>query len=298
MDKALSYYLNPAQTERHAHHRVFEIDFLRGFDIFLMVLLHGCCAFADVGPGRLIAPISGQDLPGVIAARDFAYFGVFSTIDYGNLWVLEFFFSSLFMFLCGISCSFSHNNYERGIKLSFVALALTLILEFGDFAFHLNIHIYLGILHALAIGILFYALIDHYFPSFWVDYAIGIGLAIANIVTVYFAYSGTGGLYSPISMPEANLPREWYKLLLGTARFGDDYFSPINTSTFIFLGATVGKTYYKDKESHLPPYFPTKWATPILWCGSNSLLLYVLHMPFFYLLLALILFPFGYRLAL
>ena len=293
MEMTQSFYMSPTKSERHLRHRVFEVDFLRGFDIFLMVLLHGCCAFEAIGPGLVIVPPGNANLPWVQKSVDFAS-SVFATIDYGNLWILEFFFSSLFMFLCGISCSFSHNNYERGVKLGFVALAMTLLLEFGDYAFHLDVHIYLGILHSLAIGILLYTLIDHFFPSYWVDYGIGIVFAIADIITVYFVYKG--GDF--IGMPTADLPREWYKLVIGSARYGDDYFSPINTCAFLFLGATVGKTLYKNKKSVLPAEMPTKWAAPILWCGSNSLLLYVFHMPFFYLLLALILLPFGYHLAL
>jgi uncharacterized membrane protein len=309
METALTYFLPPLKKQRHKFERIFEIDFLRGFAIFLMILLHGCCAFGDVYPGGLITlPGASENLPGVQKAIDFAFTypnGVFALIDYGNLWILEFFFSSLFMFLCGISCSFSHNNYERGIKLAFVSLFITLMLELLDQIFHLDIHIYCGILQSLALGILVYALIDHFCGSYLLDFILGTVFAILDIVTVYFVYSGI----NTISMAEATLPTaspmtgEYSKQLLhfiaqllsGTGRYGADYFSPVNTFAFVFLGATVGKTLYRNKQSVLRHNIPTAWAKPILWCGSNSLIVYVFHMPFFYLLLALILLPFGYR---
>jgi uncharacterized membrane protein len=293
MEQAQSIVLPAFKSERHQKERVFEIDFLRGFAIFLMVLLHGCCVFYDVRPGGMISLPNGQQNPDNLE-RVFQFFlHVFGAIDYGNLWVLEFFFSGMFMFLCGVSCSFSRSNFKRGIQLAFVSLALTFLLETADFLFHTDLHVVMGILHSMTIGILLYAFVDHFFPNFWVDYAIGIAFATADIAIAYFAYSGV----TYISMPTASEAERW-KLLFGLARFGDDYFSPINTTAFIFLGATVGKTLYRSKKSFLPADFPTGWAKPILWCGSNSLLIYALHMPFFYLLVLLILLPFGYRLNL
>jgi uncharacterized membrane protein len=258
-----------------------------------MIALHVCCAFGDVGPGRMISLPNGQEnLPWVQSVIDFGFYKVFYLIDFGNLWILEYFFSSLFMFLCGVSCSFSHSNFDRGIKLAGVSLALTLILEMGDTLFGLDIHIYMGILHSMAVGILVYALVDHFWKSYWVDYAFGILFAVFDMLIYYFTFSGVNS----VAATEAILPQEWWQLLIGTRRTGADYFSPVNTLAFIFLGATVGKTLYHNKKSFLPSYFPTAWAKPILWCGSNSLLIYVFHMPFFYALIALILLPFGYHL--
>jgi len=292
MEQAQSISLPAFKSERNHKERIFEIDFLRGFAILLMVLLHGCCAFLDIGPGRMIALPNQESNPAEME-RVFSFFShIFMTIDYGNLWILEFFFSGMFMFLCGISCSFAKSNYERGIQLAFVSIGLTLILEIADYCFGTDIHIVMGILHSMSFGILFYALIDHFFPSFWVDYAIGIVLAVLDMVTVYFVYHGGNSVW----MTPGTMPKDWWRLLLGLARYGDDYFSPINTGAFIFLGATIGKTLYHSKKSILPANFPTRWAKPILWCGSNSLIIYVFHMPFFYLLLLLILLPFGYRL--
>jgi len=293
MEQAQTIALPAFKSERHKKERIFEIDFLRGFAIFLMILLHGCCVFYDVGPGKMISLPNGAENPENLGNIFKFFLDIFHYIDFGNLWVLEFFFSGMFMFLCGISCSFAKSNYERGIQLAFVSIGLTLVLEIADFCFGTNLHIVMGILHSMSIGILFYALVDHFFPSFWVDYGIGIILAIADMVIAFFVYStGTDWIF----MSDAHLPGDWWKLLFGLARYGDDYFSPINTGAFIFLGATVGKTLYRNKKSVLPADFPTRWAKPILWCGSNSLIIYAFHMPFFYLLILLILMPFGYRL--
>jgi uncharacterized membrane protein len=287
-----SYYLPPERTERHKKSRIFEVDFLRGFAIFLMIALHGCCAFEEVGPGLLIAPPSGEGNPAWIQKTIDFTSGVFNLIDYGNLWILEFFFSSLFMLLCGISCSFSSSNLQRGLKLASLSLGMTILLEIADRLIGLNLHIYIGILHSMSIAILLYALVDRFFKSYWVDYGIGIAFALLDIVISYYCYSMDGQI---IHFTEAEIPSEWWKMLIGIGRAGDDYFSPVNTCAFVFLGATIGKTLYRNKQSLLRNDFPTAWAKPILWCGSNSLLIYALHMPFFYFLLSLIYFPFGYR---
>src|SRR5574344_1365856 len=110
MEKAQTITLPAFKSERHKKERVFEIDFLRGFAIFLMILLHGCCVFYDVGPHGMIRLPDQQPNPENIERVAQFFLHVFGAIDYGNLWILEFFFSGMFMFLCGISCAFAKSN--------------------------------------------------------------------------------------------------------------------------------------------------------------------------------------------
>jgi uncharacterized membrane protein len=269
--------------------RVFEIDFLRGFDIFLMLLLHFCY---DLSAINLFfkAPSTGA-LPWVEGMRSFGA-SVFLMIDIGELFSLEFFFSGLFMFLSGISCSFSHSNFTRAIKLSYVALLMTLALEFADRFTGLNVHIYLGILHSLAIAMLLYSFVDHFWKSFWVDYGVGIFFTILLAVTLYLSNG-------PLDWADLTgvFPKDGWKLLVGMARAGDDYFSPMLTCALMFLGAVVGKTVYHSRKPLTPAWFPKKWATPILFLGQHSLEAYILHQPASILALWIILAPFGYRLG-
>lgn len=129
--------------------RVFEIDFLRGFDIFLMILVH---ATFTLGFGATIVFTWPNGMPlWINKSIDFFRFifvaitqpagsasnaFLMHTIGYSattNLFSLEAFFAGLFMFLCGISCTFSESNLSRGMKLAFVSALMTIGLEFISF---------------------------------------------------------------------------------------------------------------------------------------------------------------------
>ena len=69
------------------------------------------------------------------------------------------FFAGIFVFLCGISCHLSHNNWKRGGMLALIAIGISLVMWLADF---LNLlpgqMIWFGILHFLATAILLFAL--------------------------------------------------------------------------------------------------------------------------------------------
>lgn len=168
---------------------------------------------------------------------------------------------------------------------------MTLALEGADRFFGLGVHIYLGILHSLAIAMLLYSLIDYFWKSYWVDYGVGILFTIALAVTLYLSNG-------PLDWEDLthSFPKDSWKLLVGMARAGDDYFSPMLTCALMFLGATVGKTVYKNRKPLTPAWFPKAWATPVLFLGQHSLEAYILHQPLSILSLWIILAPFGYHL--
>ena len=207
---------------------------------------------------------------------------------------LHILFASLFMFLCGISCTFSHDNFGRGTKLLMVAIAITVVLDTLDVAMGLGVHIYVGILHALAIGIIIYAVVDVVFPPFQADYLCTL-LFLALWSVAYFGYESNPVWVSTPQGFAENL--NFSAMLFGTAHGGDDYFSPMLTTTMIFLGATVGKTLYKGKKSALPDYFPTSWMRPLEFIGRHTLSIYVLHQPILLLMLFAIVAPAGYTIA-
>jgi uncharacterized membrane protein len=327
---ALAYEL-PVR-KKVARERVFEIDFLRGFDILLMLLLHFCYDLSAINI-FFHAPASGP-VAWVESMRSFGN-TVFLMIDIGDLFTLEFFFSGLFMFLSGISCSFSHSNFTRAVKLSYVAVLMTLALEFADHLTNLNVHIYLGILHSLAIAMLLFSFAHVHWPepklltcpvswqknrrgrfgirvikalnhfslsfnkminaitgSYWTDYVLGILFTIALGVTLYLSNGPLG--WTDMTN---TFPKDGWKLVVGMARAGDDYFSPMLTCALMFLGAVVGKTLYKSRKPLTPAWFPKKWANPVLFLGQHSLEAYILHQPLSILALWIILAPVGYRLG-
>ena len=207
------------------------------------------------------------------------------------------------MFLSGISSTFSHGNIKRGIQLGIFSVLMTIFLETIDLFLPLHVHIYMGILHALAIGMIIYGLVDFFFKNKWVDFGMGVLFAVAVIITTYISYEMSPGNNRPYIDLTSNLvtlatSSKWdqsWKLFFGLAAAGDDYFSPLLTTCLMFLGAALGKLLYPAKKSLIKKDFPTTWAKPILFLGRHSLYVYILHQVVFIVVIFLFLLPFGYR---
>ncbi len=275
-----------------ARGRIFEIDFLRGFDIILMVLIHLVFAWSSQSSGLFAWEGPGPQPDWVIGMRSL-FDSVGSMILGGSLYFLEFFFSGLFVFLSGISCSFSRSNGRRAAELGIIALGLTYAVEGADFLFHIGAHIYLGILHVIALSLALYALVDHFFPDWRVTFGVAIFLVVLTGITEWLRIR-TGS--QSVNLGD---PAQWKNLwlcILGIRRTGSDYFSTTRLSAILFLGATVGKLAYGKRKSRLPASFPTAWGRPIAFLGRHTLLIYCVHVPLIYLLLGILMLLSGYTL--
>jgi uncharacterized membrane protein len=113
--------------------RIWEIDFLRGVSIILMVgyhLLYDLGAMAGVQ--SLLGFTTDLSTPAWLAA--------------------QYFFAALFILLSGISSTLSRSNVRRGLKLLAVALLVTAV----TFFFNRAATVHFGILHCLGVSILLY----------------------------------------------------------------------------------------------------------------------------------------------
>ena len=278
--------------------RIFEIDFLRGIAITLMVLLHFCYTFG-YGPKDFYGIKIGQEPDWYIGLARFFRF-VFcsitqskgsSLIDWGdkiagmnaftNLHSLEVFWSGMFMFLAGVSCTLSKSNMKRGVQIFLVANLLSMVLELATDILSptFDMHIWCGILHALGIAIIIYSVFDHFFSKWWQTYIAFIVLTIVSGIVIWNVYASNQFMQS-IKPPFATLEelaKNMGELLIGTKRYGDDYFSPLLVTTAVFAGASVGKTVYRKKKSLLPSWFKTGWGRPICYVGRHTLFIYVIH---------------------
>ncbi len=321
MLKSTNRYALPPRLGR-PRPRIFEIDFLRGFDVILMVLLHFACAL------KLIAYFmiwngSGEPPAGMTALLEFGA-EVFDLINHGSLFVLEFFFSMLFVFLSGVSSSFSRSNALRGMRLLMVAVAMSLVLDLFSYLTGAGVHIYCGILHALSIAILVYSFVNWLSKgNLYVLFGVAAILVVATIICTFYGnhYPGDetiwgklahwidpdfvyeyrylnlvngGTIYHPSNLYPTDRNESW-KLLFGLAGFGDDYFSPLQCTAVLFLGAVAGKLFYPNRKGFLKDK-KRPWARPIVFLSKHSLLLYVLHMPLVYLVLGGVMLLMGYSL--
>jgi len=111
----------------HSKSRIWELDFLRGIALILMIYFHVIFDMKEF-----------FDYPVSYSSGINYYIGKASAI--------------LFMLVSGISCSLSRSNIRRGLKVLGIALAITLVTHL----YNLEYGIKFGILHFFGISMLLY----------------------------------------------------------------------------------------------------------------------------------------------
>lgn len=243
-------------AKKSSSRRIYLLDEIRGLDILLMICFH---AFYTMG--WILNWEIGQTL-----------FYFFQPV--------EPFFAGLFIFICGICCRLSHNNWLRGGLLALVAAVISLVMWF----FMRDNMIWFGVLHMLAVCILLFALFRpllNRVPA-WLGLLLAVTLAVLTWNLPYYNGStfGVEGIWQ-VAVPESWINNPWlYPLGLGQGGlYGTDYF-PLLPWFFVFLGGSfVGKWAAAGK-------FP-KWTyrshVPFLSAvGRHSLIIYVVHQPIIY----------------
>ena len=221
--------------------RIWEIDFLRGLAIILMVGYH---LLFDLG-----------DFAGVKT------FLGFSTNLSTTAWTIaQLFFAQLFVILSGTSGTLSRNNIRRGLRL----LAVSLLVSAATYIFDPAQAVFFGILQCLAVSMLIYgAAFEKAGAAACAAWgAIGVGLAAVLPVLKKALTIRTDWLL-PFGLPSPSFS-------------SFDYFPLIPWFGVFLLGAALGKSVYASKRSLLlwsPP------RTFINVAGRHSLLIYIAHQP-------------------
>jgi uncharacterized membrane protein len=221
--------------------RIWEIDFLRGLAIILMVGYH---LLFDLGEFRGLEKFLG-----------------FSTDLSSVAWsVAQYFFAALFVVLSGISGTLSRSNLRRGLRLLAVSLAVTAATYFFDPASA----VYFGILQCLAVSILIYgAAFKKAGPiacAAWGALVLGMGAAFPILnkgMAIRFDWLLPFGIHSP-----------------SFSSF--DYFPLVPWLGVFLVGAALGKSAYASKRSLLPWRLPESFVNA---AGRHSLLIYIVHQP-------------------
>lgn len=221
--------------------RIWEIDFLRGVSIVLVVGYH---LLFDLGEFVGLKSFLG-----------------FSTDLSSTAWVVaQNFFAGLFVIMSGTSSTLTRSNVRRGLKLLAVAFAVTAV----TYVFDPASTIWFGVLHLLAASILVYAaafaLAGAAACAAWGAAVLGLGAvmpAIKRCLAVGFDWLLPLGLYSP-----------------GFSSF--DYFPLVPWLGIFLLGAALGKSAYAPRRSLLPWSLP---QTVFNAAGRHSLVIYIVHQP-------------------
>ena len=221
--------------------RIWEIDFLRGLSIILMVGYH---LLFDLGEFRGVKRFLG-----------------FSTDLSSVAWTTaQFFFAGLFVVLSGISCTLSRSNVRRGLKL----LAVSFLVTVATYVFDPSSAVYFGILQCLAVSMLIYgAGFEKARPlvcAAWGVLVIGLGAVLPVLkkaLTVRFDWLMPFGITSPTFS-------------------SFDYFPLIPWLGIFLVGAALGKSVYASKRSLLPWRLPRTFVNA---AGRHSLVIYIVHQP-------------------
>jgi uncharacterized membrane protein len=221
--------------------RIWEIDFLRGLSIILVIGYH---LLYDLG----------------------AYVGIQRFLGWStNLstvaWtVAQHFFAGLFIVLSGTSSTLTRSNTRRGLKLLVVSIAVTAV----TYVFDPPSAIWFGILQLLAVSILIFgvafekakAITCAAWGIFFLILAPVVHL-LKKSVAIHFDWLLPFGIHSP-------------------AYSSFDYFPLIPWSGVFLIGAALGKSIYAPRLSLLPWQLPQTFVKA---AGRHSLLIYIVHQP-------------------
>lgn len=238
--------------------RIYFIDEMRGLAVLCMIFYHA-----------------------------FYVFGTFFAWEWANA-LFEFFmpvqpfFAGIFIFICGISCTFSKNNFKRGVILLAVALGFTLITAVVmPMIGFVDCEIYFGILHFLSVSIIIYSLLSKKLSAV---------SPLAGVIFCAVLYPFTSSLNDKVlrygELISLKIPEILYEYdflmplgIYSPSFYSADYF-PIFPDIFIFFSGVFAGLYFAKKgysdwtKIQRIPFFG--------FLGRNALLIYVIHMPAVY----------------
>ena len=227
--------------DRERPARIWEIDFLRGLAVILMVCYH---LLFDLGEFVGIKKFLGWSTN-------------LSTVA----WVAaQYFFAGLFVVLSGTSSTLSRNNLRRGLRL----LAVSLLVSAATYIFDASSAVYFGILQCLAVSMLVYGAA---FEKARAAVCAAAGAAVIGLAAALPALGKALAVRSDWLMPFG---------LHSQSFSAFDYFPLIPWFGIFLVGAALGKTLYASKRSLLPWRLPTTFVN---FAGRHSLLIYIIHQP-------------------
>ena len=228
--------------------RFWEVDFLRGWAIVLMVFFH--------------------------LAFDLDYFGVYKIELSSGFWFyLARFTASLFLLLVGVSLTLSHSRARvmgqegrfrfRLLKRSLWIFGLAMGITLVTYLFIGRGFIIFGVLHLIGISLL---LAYPFLRLHKVNFILGSLVIISGLFMQNLSVAFPWLLWLGLS------PRDFYSV---------DYFPVLPWFGVILMGVAIGDFFYRDFRRRIP--LPDLAGSPLVrwlaFLGRNSLLIYLVHQP-------------------
>ena len=230
--------------------RIWELDALRGMNLFLMIAIH---FIYDI---LYLFPLVRWQLP-----------------DWYDPMVR--FCGSLFVLISGICVTLGKRSVRRGLTVlggGMIITAVTAALAWTGFC-DKGIIIYFGVLHCLGCCMLLWPLVKN---------CPGWALCLLGLVLILLGrYFDTLTLDTVWLVPFGIVPPGFVS---------SDYFPLVRHFGTFLCGAGAARYLYASKESllpHFPMVWPVRF---LQWCGRSSLLIYLLHQPVLAAIAALLFF--------
>lgn len=220
--------------------RIWEIDFLRGFLIPGMILIH---LLYDV-----------VELYGFVDWEYPAWYFHFRN-NYG----------ALFVMLSGISVTLGSHCIRRGLTVfagGMICTVVTVCMYYLGMA-NRGIIIYFGVLHCIGVCMMLW-------PAFrrwpvWILAGLGTILAAVGLYLRFQVFDFPWLVVLGFSFQGFS---------------SSDYFPLMPNLGYFLIGGALGKAFYRQKRTLLPRVNPECIPIRMLtFCGRHSLLIYLLHQP-------------------
>lgn len=265
--------------------RIWELDFLRGICVILMILDHMAMLVDYFG-------YSWYDtLNWYAAGMGNGFVRLCHWWTYNDNWrlvhniVLFVFFS-----ISGISCTFSRSNLHRGAQLGLIAELYSLATLFAEYVIGLSgQRVLFGVLNFLAAVMLIYAALEWLCRGDSRSISVCCAGLIGITLILYFCYTppATTPKFLAFVFPIRNFYGE-RNLFYSQAEISPgDMFTLIPYSAYFFFGAMIGPFLYGNRRSLLPR-LDKKWHRPVSFVGRHALIVYLAHLVLMAGILALI----------
>ena len=306
-------YLKKAQRQDDRQkHRVWEIDLLRAIVIFGMLIEHLLFDFVDMFPS-IFNRNAYLSVPFFNTMYNFSF-------EYWNHPVriaIRLLGLVVLAVLIGINTRFSRNNLKRGLIIFGIGVLMSLVFFVGG-KLTITGYVLNNILVTYGLSLLIYCGVEAIFKRFkkaWPWICLGIGVAIlvswgfvryanprANVPDKYnnfwLIYNGyAGSIPNLYSLKNANFG-EIIKTIIGINYYGEDWLGLLPTLGYLFIGAFIGVTVYKnglsllhyfDKEGKMTFNERFNRSTKgFLFFGHHTLWIYVLHQVVYIVLMLFI----------
>ena len=241
--------------------RIFELDFLRGLALVMMCLDH-------LAYDLYCLPFWFADADTVWIYR-LSRFG--SAVAFSD-WrlALHYVFATLFLLLAGVGSSLTRNHGKRVLQIGGAALILTVATLMIDLFFSLDTTILFGILSVMAVGAAL-CWVCSLFGKRWGKWvALVAGIAIIGVGFCIRWYASPQTTYF--------LWEDFPSYVIGTLRYGADWFPVFPCAGVILVGYFLGSVLYRRRQSLIPTL---RGRSDYFFCfiGRRPLWIYLLHQP-------------------